>query len=688
MSFNAGGAATNAGIDFQSRISAIFLTHMLMDVVFIDDFGMTKDSKIQSLQFESDDAIDDLVVRTDLGTTYIQAKRSINFSDKTESEFSKVVKQFVNQHFRGVLANDTFVLATSTKASSKIIRDLRKITESVRLNGDSFANNPLNQSEKFVYTTLVDLIGHHYGLAAQIQIDGDTVRDILGRMYVSVIDIEQGMPMEKAVLTLISGQSLVSADLLWSSLISLGLSLSKERASINQQGLEERVGRFVGELTHEDEELVKKKLLRILSKGMPSSGKELFIAKSFDDTSDYMLVELPRFRIDGERNVVFYEDIADQFEVRKWHIIFRCSSFAGIARYMEKNEAFFKDKRLAKILLEVEEDFDQSYIALAHSQLCELRFNNKSDPLACIRCGDPISLDRTLFVEIDERDSEHDVGYIHNECVTPIDRVLGIVDSELFRANESLVNFDYEAFYRSLSKGQGFFTAMSSMPTGVYPVAWKPDYNNISKGKYCIKINLEDGSSRYVQDRGRVTRETQDSAEKKCQSFSTDYNFAKENNDPFCYSSKNGMFGNYSVVSRLKEKDEECLLCVSAEVVAFTNAIHQAYSSCDRFYSPLITFLEKESGSPIILNGAMLMISSPLNLERYLNNWSRGGIELPEYTLTIIESDEAFDILVTQLLSDGIAVFIDPEIDMNGQLTAGLDIQNLNELVDNPEQHL
>lgn len=127
MSSNAGGAATNAGIDFQQRISALFMTHMLMDLAFIDDLGMERNSKIQSLQFESDEAIDDLVVRTDLGTVYIQAKRSINCSQNEESEFSKVIKQFVEQYSRGTSENDKFVLATTSKSSSKITRDLKKL---------------------------------------------------------------------------------------------------------------------------------------------------------------------------------------------------------------------------------------------------------------------------------------------------------------------------------------------------------------------------------------------------------------------------------------------------------------------------------------------------------------------------------------------------------------------------------
>ncbi|MBE4115595.1 hypothetical protein HJ109_18940 [Vibrio parahaemolyticus] len=126
MSSNAGGAATNAGIDFQQRISALFLTHMFMDVVFIDDLGMDKNSKIVELKFESNNEIDDLVIKTEQSTIFIQAKRSITCSESESSEFYKVIKQFVSQYLTNTNSNDRFVLATTSKSSSKITVELKK----------------------------------------------------------------------------------------------------------------------------------------------------------------------------------------------------------------------------------------------------------------------------------------------------------------------------------------------------------------------------------------------------------------------------------------------------------------------------------------------------------------------------------------------------------------------------------
>ena len=685
MSSNAGGAATNAGIDFQQRISALFMTHMLMDVAFIDDLGMERNSKIQSLQFESGEAIDDLVVRTDLGTVYIQAKRSINCSQTEGSEFSKVIKQFVEQYSRGTSDNDKFVLATTSKASSKITRDLRKITESIKLNDQGFIQNPLNQSEQSVYDTLNNLIDSHYLLSSGNEITEDIKTDILRRIHISVIDVEAGMPLEKAVMTLISGNSVVSAELLWSALISLGLSLSKERGSINKQGLEDRVGRFVGDLKQIDKDIAKKKLFQIETKSSLSSGREVLVIESFDKDSDYMIVELIRFEDAGRKRLSFYNDKAELLNGSTWNVLFRASTYAGAERYIAENSELFEGKNLAILPINSEEELDKTPISLSHSELCQNIFNEKSDPLMCIHCGDPISGDKSPYIEIDERDAEHDVGFSHDDCLSPIDRVLGLIDSALFRENPHIRNFDYETWYVTLFKGQGFFAGMSSMPKDTYPVAWKPDYSNISRGKYCIKINLEDGSSRYVQDRGRVVRETLSGAEEKCEFFNTVFKEGKENKDPHCYTSKSEAFTTYSVAMKNKSDDEDCLICINAEVATFTNAINKAYSAFDNFYAPLVMFLEKESGLPIVLDETMLMISSPLNLESYLTNWKRAGIELPEYTLSIIDSDAAFDKLVSELKSDGISIIIDPEVDMRGQMTSGLIIENINEILNTSE---
>jgi hypothetical protein len=679
MSSNAGGAATNAGIDFQQRISALFLTHMLMDVIFIDDLGLDKNSKIIDLKCESSHEIDDLVVSTDLANVYIQAKRSINCSDSGTSEFYKVIKQFVSQYLSGVNKNDRFVLATSSKASSKITKDLKKVLESIKLNDTGFIQNPLNQSEKKSFDSLKLAIKINYEALSGKKITEDVISKILSQTHISVIDIEEGMPLEKAILTLISGKAIIAPELLWSNLISIGLTLSKNRSSINVEGLEEKVGRFVSKPLKEKKSEIEHDFFKVEIKRNLCSGREVLIVEKFSEDTDFTIVEFIRFEEDGTKRLAFYDNKVELLNGETRNVIYRAATFSGVERYITENKEIFLDARVSIIEINSEENYDKMSVSQSHSDLCLRLINENDEPLICIHCGEHISDDSAPLIEVDEKNIPHQIGSVHNNCLTVIDRVLGIIDSELFRENENLTNFDYESWYYAIYKGQGLFSGVSNLPKGAHPVLWKPDYSDISKGKYCVKINLEDGSSRYVQDRGRVVRETKDSGGEKCNYFDEIFIDSRNDKDPHCYTSKSGIFTQYSQALKYKS-DDDILICENTELTLFSRAIDKTYSVFENYYAPLIIFMDQESGMPMLIEGAMILLSDPLKLDFFINNWKKADIEISSFTTSIIKSDEAFDKLVMNFKSDGIKVIINPELDMKGQLVSGLIIEDFNDM--------
>jgi hypothetical protein len=418
------------------------------------------------------------------------------------------------------------------------------------------------------------------------------------------------------------------------------------------------------------------------------SGREVVLVKSFIDDTDYMIVELIRFDEDGKKRVVFFEDKVKLLNGDTWDVIYRASTYAGVERYISQKQEYFKDKKLAILPINTDEDFENSSMSKSYSELCSNIFNAKDDPFLCIHCGDPVSDDQAPLIELDENGRDQDVGLAHANCTTPIDRILGVIDAEIFRENSHLKNFDYKSWYSYIQKGQGLTGSLSSLPKKVYPIAWKPDYNNISKGMYCVKINLEDGSSRYVTDRTQIVRETEQGAVAVSTELNTSFDKARENNDPWCFTSKKNMFITYSAALQNKDDDEECILCTNAEPVRFTNAINKAYSLFENAYTPLILFLDKNSGLPIDMGGAIFMISTPLSVENYVKNWKRASFELPDYSISIIKSDAEFDKLIQIFKSDGLAVVIDPELDMNGNMTSGFIVENINDLAAKTGQSL
>ncbi|MDQ2188980.1 hypothetical protein [Vibrio sp. A14(2019)] len=677
MSSNAGGAATNAGIGFQQRISALFLTHMFMDVVFIDDLGMDKNSKIVELKFESNNEIDDLVIKTEQSTILIQAKRSITCSESESSEFYKVIKQFVSQYLTNANSNDRFVLATTSKSSSKITVELKKILESIRSNDKGFLNNPLNKSEQDVLRIVKKNIASNYKDITNKPASDEVVNSILELSHVSVIDIEEGMPLEKAILILISGKVSVLPELFWSNLINIGLTLSKKRSSINLKGLEARVGKFIEQ---EKKENGQNNSLDFTLKGGISSGREVLIIESFSEEFDFMIVELIRFEDDGENRLSFSNNKVELKNGDEWNVIYRTSTFAGVERYIKENKGIFETAKVAILEINSDESVDEMNVAKSHSELCLKLINENTAPFECIICGDDISDDRSPIIEIDEIGLPHNVGLAHRGCLSPLHRILGVIDSELFRSNKNLVNFNYDKWYLLSVKGQGLFSSLAMLPKSLKPLFWKPDYNSLSKGKYCIKINLDDGSSRYVQDRGRIQRETISSAKDKSQWFNERFKAASDENNPHCYTSDSGIFTTYSHALQCKKDNESILICKDAEPVLFTRAIDKSHSVFERCYAPLMIFLDKENGLPILTNDAMIFLSNPINVDSFIRNWELAGVALPPFTVSIIESDEEFDKLIINLKKDEVTVLIDPEIDMNGQLVSGLIVEDFNDM--------
>lgn len=98
---NMGLQATNAGIDFQQRVSAYMMILMEFDMDISLALQVNKSNTIKEINFEDCESIDDLVITLDSGKKiYFQMKRTISLSDDSESEFFGVCEQFVNQFLK------------------------------------------------------------------------------------------------------------------------------------------------------------------------------------------------------------------------------------------------------------------------------------------------------------------------------------------------------------------------------------------------------------------------------------------------------------------------------------------------------------------------------------------------------------------------------------------------------------
>jgi hypothetical protein len=89
-----GGNATAAGVEFQAKLGAWFASQLLAERPL--DLRLTGKC-ISSLRFETEAPIDDILVQTDGGWIFVQAKTHITLSENSNSELAKTADQFVRQ---------------------------------------------------------------------------------------------------------------------------------------------------------------------------------------------------------------------------------------------------------------------------------------------------------------------------------------------------------------------------------------------------------------------------------------------------------------------------------------------------------------------------------------------------------------------------------------------------------------
>ena len=126
--------ATNAGIDFQQRVSAFMMILMEFEievskVLRIDNAN----EKIYKIDFEACESIDDLILTLESGRRiFFQMKRTISLSDDSSSEFYKVCKQFVEQNIKNRTSDIAYVLMTRSESSSIVVHKLRRVLDGIK----------------------------------------------------------------------------------------------------------------------------------------------------------------------------------------------------------------------------------------------------------------------------------------------------------------------------------------------------------------------------------------------------------------------------------------------------------------------------------------------------------------------------------------------------------------------------
>jgi hypothetical protein len=200
-------------------------------------------------------------------------------------------------------------------------------------------------------------------------------------------------------------------------------------------------------------------------------------------------------------------------------------------------------------------------------------------------------------------------------------------------------------------------------------LGWKPGRSGLTSGDWGVAYELEDGTVRYVSERGRVLRHSKETAEADARAMNESLAVAEAKNDPFLVS-ESGAFGTYSSHLR-SEPGAKASRVLRVEARQLTRATLIANDRVENFYAPLLVLLDAASGELFALSNAYPLLTDPLRFSESVTNWQRGGWAVPRLHTSVLRSDAEFDSFVVNAFRLNMNVVIDPILDATGEPLTG-----------------
>ncbi|MGI4741284.1 MAG: hypothetical protein ACRYG7_39465 [Janthinobacterium lividum] len=215
-----GGRRTFIGTTFQAEVGA-YVAGLLLTERPLSRLGAGIPGKPQKIQFETPTAVDDLLVTTEVGEVYVQAKRTISLAPKSEEALASVAEQFVRQFLEGVQENgvrrdltparDRLVLAVSTATAASVTMDLREALDRNRTN----AATAVPQRMQDALHVLARLLDAAWLTATGVAVTPAKRQQVLALCSVVVVGDKDRQLVEEALVDIApAGAETALADLL------------------------------------------------------------------------------------------------------------------------------------------------------------------------------------------------------------------------------------------------------------------------------------------------------------------------------------------------------------------------------------------------------------------------------------------------------------------------------------------
>jgi hypothetical protein len=263
-SVNAGGAATQAGLNYQNRVAAWHCVQILAENETSPLWGLPVGTTQEFLRCETEQPVDDILIGISQdGLIFVNVKHGIRSSTTKNSALDSVIRQFIRQFisYRGLEngpspwtraldpAKDRLVLVTRSKTTSSAIREsLPKVLQ--RIQAGEVANDltkfteVLPQAENRVFKTFRSLFSQAWLDLIGVEISFEDELDLLKLVRINILDVDENEISEREAKNLLRTSVLKNpddADLVWNLLIQLSANLASRRGGADRASLQKHL---------------------------------------------------------------------------------------------------------------------------------------------------------------------------------------------------------------------------------------------------------------------------------------------------------------------------------------------------------------------------------------------------------------------------------------------------------------
>lgn len=252
-----GGAATQAGINYQNRVAAWVCVRMLAERPAAP---LGPETLPTFVRFETAEPTDDLLIGTPDGHSFVQAKRTLSLSGAPDSEFASVIEQFVRQYLsvRNISgprpwsrpldpARDRLVLVTTPQASAPLRIHLAAVLGRIRglAAGQPLADAATNQTEIDALKLVKRHVRRIWKAVLEEKPSEAAIGTVLRLMHITVLDVEADGAAEGHALDLLA-MAVVNrpqdAAAVWSRILQIVADRSQRRSGIDAAGMRTALG--------------------------------------------------------------------------------------------------------------------------------------------------------------------------------------------------------------------------------------------------------------------------------------------------------------------------------------------------------------------------------------------------------------------------------------------------------------